>query len=922
MKREEAEFVKIYKKMKEEAFKDVEKGISIEEEKGVDNERPLRKKVLMTLRQKKCLLKKQVDMGVKTGNKDHDQILKHGAGKETCGEQLLNKRKFRLMTEEINDSNVGTKSLPGRKRRKVVKSAKEEKSRKRGGKDLSKEVWYPLNNRCSPRKLVSTIKCLTKEQREMVKSMGFGKFLKFNLQGIPQKLGHFVLDNFSKSSMEIHVRGGSIKIDEEAISNLTGLPNNGVRLDTINPTQNLCEKVKEWRDRYIVDFITPKDIEDQITLFDLLYLDGVDCNVMKVDRSIPTMMFWDLEKMQHLEILEIRAGGLGKKTELARVIDNLIIENQNDILVKGLAKKYNKVFSDGKIDHEGGKDKHKETTKTVNETISHICSELGDTTRGLVDGEDDDAAVKERPQSGGNEEMSCSDDGSETSDCDEDEDDETDDGGAEETVTTQMMGVNDGMEVGAMTNRQWMDSIGAPPFSLNLTQEDTKTLAKNDVFMNAGGEERTMKDILKASKKNRSKNLVGHSFGGPIWGLGQSQEGGKDIGEHESNTRGMPKSPDKVFACGLENRGPPVEIFSSTGDVESAEVVNKNTNELIADVGNDVEPFGKRQVVVADDLKSPFFKRDVVIKCRYTKEEHAIWDMLNEDQKAVEEQIAKFNEVQNASSNSKLDVDALFVTSFGPGTGWTLLTSLIPGKNVQCEIIDCWAEILNHDEKKRSRDSPHRLFCRAFRVQGDKMWEDKDVDNSTRKKWFSKVMFQNVGKVESRRGMKCFDLVVFPILENSHYYLVVFELKNPGIYLIDNMHSDETVVACKDKKEFHQKDTGYKLKDLFVQYIDEWNHPKAGKLKVAKVGRLVLECASRGNVKDCGIYTMRHMETFMGYSREKFLCGLEKDVKKKRGGDGTKMKINSLRKKYAARILLSDINMRKEMVCMVTGIPK
>ncbi|KAK9049738.1 hypothetical protein SSX86_031293 [Deinandra increscens subsp. villosa] len=889
----------------------------------------------------KGLLKKQVDMGVKTGNKDRDQILKHGAGKETCGEQLLNKRKFRLMTEEINDSNVGTKSLPRRKRRKVVKFAKEEKSRKRGGKDLSKEVWYPLNNRCSPRKLVSTIKCLTKEQREVVKSMGFGKFLKFNLQGIPQKLGHFVLDNFSKSSMQIHVRGGSIKIDEEAISNLTGLPNNGIRLDTINPTQNLCEK--------------------------LLYLDGVDCNVMKVDRSIPTMMFWDLEKMQHIEILEIRAGGLGlgkyigsapsiqtssnstddqnpvdlsleglslqkvnsvldiasvKKTELARVIDNLIIENQNDILVKGLAKKYNKVFSDGKIDHEGGKDKQKETIKTVNETISHICSELGDTTRGLVDGEDDDAAVKERPQSGGNEEMSCSDDGSETSDCDEDEDDETDDGGAEETVTTQMMGVNDGMEVGAMTNRQWMDSIGAPPFSLNLTQEHTKTLAKNDVFMNAGGEERTMKDILKASKKNRSKNLVGHSFDGPIWGLGQSQEGGKDIGEHESNTRGMPKSPDKVFACGLENKEPAVEIFSSTGDVESAEVVNKNTNELIADVGNDVEPFGKRQVVVADDLKSPFFKRDVVIKCRYTKEEHAISDMLNEDQKAVEEKIAKFNEVQNASSNSKLDVDALFVTSFGPGTGWTLLTSLIPGKNVQCEIIDCWAEILNHDEKKRSCDSPHRLFCRAFRVQGDKMWEDKDVDNSTRKKWFSKVMFQNVGKVESRRGMKCFDLVVFPILENSHYYLVVFELKNLGIYLIDNIHSDETVVACKDKKEFHQKDTGYKLKDLFVQYLDEWNHPKAGKSKVAKVGRLVLECASRGNVKDCGIYTMRHMETFMGYSREKFLCGLEKDVKKKRGGDGTKMKINSLRKKYAARILLSDINMRKEMVCMVTGIPK
>ncbi|KAK9073032.1 hypothetical protein SSX86_007354 [Deinandra increscens subsp. villosa] len=162
--------------------------------------------------------------------------------------------------------------------------------------------------------------------------------------------------------------------------------------------------------------------------------------------------------------------------------------------------------------------------------------------------------------------------------------------------------------------------------------------------------------------------------------------GAVDIGEHESNSGEMPKSPDKVFVCGLEITESAVGINS---DGESGGVIEKNTKEISVNVVNDAGPFGKRQVVVGDDLKSPYYKRDVVIKCRYTKEEHAIWDMLNEDPEAFKEKIDKFNEVENASSKTKLDVDALFVTRYGPGTGMRLLKSLIPGKVVQCEIIDC-----------------------------------------------------------------------------------------------------------------------------------------------------------------------------------------------------------------------------------------
>ncbi|MFS7899272.1 putative papain-like cysteine peptidase superfamily [Helianthus anomalus] len=34
--------------------------------------------------------------------------------------------------------------------------------------------------------------------------------------------------------------------------------------------------------------------------------------------------------------------------------------------------------------------------------------------------------------------------------------------------------------------------------------------------------------------------------------------------------------------------------------------------------------------------------------------------------------------------------------------------------------------------------------------------------------------------------LRSFDMVLFPILEAGHYYLLAFEMKNPAITLIDN----------------------------------------------------------------------------------------------------------------------------------------
>ncbi|KAL8252281.1 hypothetical protein R6Q59_035974 [Mikania micrantha] len=162
----------------------------------------------------------------------------------------------------------------------------------------------------------------------------------------------------------------------------------------------------------------------------------------------------------------------------------------------------------------------------------------------------------------------------------------------------------------------------------------------------------------------------------------------------------------------------------------------------------------------------------------------------------------------------------------------------------------------------------------------------------------NKMMLQAVGEMKQLQDLKSFDLVFFPILESNHFYVIVFELKNPAIYLLDNMHPGESG------------------KHLMILYFRECKNPKE-RLAMESIQALQLEWATTDNVTDCGIFVMRHMEMFRG-SYKKFECGFKKvesQQKKK-----TKKQINTLRIKYASRILFSSINVHREKVLKEGGL--
>lgn len=67
-----------------------------------------------------------------------------------------------------------------------------------------------------------------------------------------------------------------------------------------------------------------------------------------------------------------------------------------------------------------------------------------------------------------------------------------------------------------------------------------------------------------------------------------------------------------------------------------------------------------------------------------------------------------------------------------------------------------------------------------------------------------------------------------------------------------------------------------------------------------------MEWRTNNNITDCGVFVMRHMETYMGGGA---FC---QDLKKP--GIGQSVQIKQLRVKYVAKIILMEINEEKQKI--------
>ena len=89
-------------------------------------------------------------------------------------------------------------------------------------------------------------------------------------------------------------------------------------------------------------------------------------------------------------------------------------------------------------------------------------------------------------------------------------------------------------------------------------------------------------------------------------------------------------------------------------------------------------------------------------------------------------------------------------------------------------------------------------------------------------------------------------------------------------------------------------------------YLETIHHPAAQQIQVATINRLKMKWRTKSNGIDCGIFAMRHMETY--YGKRPWRCNLQTE------GPEQQSRLRRLRLKYLCKILLSDTNQHRNTV--------
>ncbi|KAJ0427595.1 putative Ulp1 protease family catalytic domain, papain-like cysteine peptidase superfamily [Helianthus annuus] len=152
-----------------------------------------------------------------------------------------------------------------------------------------------------------------------------------------------------------------------------------------------------------------------------------------------------------------------------------------------------------------------------------------------------------------------------------------------------------------------------------------------------------------------------------------------------------------------------------------------------------------------------------------------------------------------------------------------------------------------------------------------------------------------------------FEMVFIPMLTGRHYYLLFFNLKTKDVYIIDNVEGAAGLERYHGNVE--------KMISTFCRYLRPMHPRIAAQLRNTQPIRLELPWQTLYNGIDCGIFLMRHMETYNGTHVGHWRCGLsnERDVNNVVLPDQAR-EIEDLRKKYLSKMLLSDVNTERGVV--------
>ncbi|XP_071695838.1 uncharacterized protein [Rutidosis leptorrhynchoides] len=292
----------------------------------------------------------------------------------------------------------------------------------------------------------------------------------------------------------------------------------------------------------------------------------------------------------------------------------------------------------------------------------------------------------------------------------------------------------------------------------------------------------------------------------------------------------------------------------------------------------DVPRKSKLQLVKAVDTKiSPYFGTVVDINTPLLRIEYQVSDCF-------------FLGMRSA-------YDVVFEHSSGLQVVRVMVESLIPDLMVHVGVIDAWACILNHEEGLKTHGSKKKVFCDSGVLSNDMLENAMPYENKLA------TFTRNMDNVMSKTQMQLIEveMVFIPIIKRSHYFLICFNIRKAKIYLIDNMcDGDDSLQRYNGIPEI--------VKKLFLDYLVIRMGTTTNGLGASRVVRLRMPWRTAKNGVDCGVFLMRHMETFPGSGMAGWDAGFAKE------DDPQNEQLLGLRHKYLAKILLWEFNSMKHLV--------
>ncbi|MFS8031475.1 putative Ulp1 protease family catalytic domain, papain-like cysteine peptidase superfamily [Helianthus anomalus] len=289
-----------------------------------------------------------------------------------------------------------------------------------------------------------------------------------------------------------------------------------------------------------------------------------------------------------------------------------------------------------------------------------------------------------------------------------------------------------------------------------------------------------------------------------------------------------------------------------------------------------IKPKSTRLTKPSEALRSPYKERVV---------------QLHEKKHTIEARIADWI----FSANGDI-WEPLFKTASGRTTRRIALETFYPNEYLHAGVITSWSAVLNSEELYRSSDSRARLFGLCNMMGGynlSKKREEFMLENF-------RLNMQSILCDSPFSSIKAVEMLFLPILQDKHFYLLIFDFKTPAIEIVDNM-------KYKGKLKAKHATRVRMMTKVLLSYLKKESPKMYANIKDLEPTRLELPWGTTNNFADCGVFAMRHMETYHGKNR-RWDCGLSTESKTQSD------ELADLRLKYLRKILLADINMLRDQV--------